>query len=188
MLRRHLLVLGVVAGLGAIAMTAEATSPPSTDLTILNGSYSTIGYIRTDGSVLDSSYSTIGHLREDGSVLNGSYSTIGYVRPDGSILNSSYSTVGYLRDDGTLLDSSYSTIGYIRSDGTILNSSYSTVGHVRPGGGDADAIAAFLFFFQPQMLAANCQPAQMAVIGDLLVTTPTLVVQPESWGPIWLRI
>ncbi|MBN1946013.1 MAG: hypothetical protein JW797_10075 [Bradymonadales bacterium] len=133
----------------------EAACPPSTDLTILDASYSTLAYIRAEGTILNASYSTLGHLRSDGSVLDSSYSTLGHLRSDGSILDSSYSTLGYVRSDGTLLNSSYSTLGHIRADGSILNSSYSTRGHVRPNGQDADAIAAYLFFFQPEMLADN---------------------------------
>ena len=43
-----------------------------------NGSYSTVGYIKSDGTVQDGSYRTIGHIKSDGTVQDGSYRTIGH--------------------------------------------------------------------------------------------------------------
>ena len=43
-----------------------------------NGSYSTVGYIKSDGTVQDGSYRTIGHIKSDGTVQDGSYKTIGH--------------------------------------------------------------------------------------------------------------
>ena len=45
-----------------------------------NGSYSTVGYIRSDGTVQDRSYTTIGHIRSDGTVQDRSYTTIGHTQ------------------------------------------------------------------------------------------------------------
>ena len=43
-----------------------------------NGSYSTVGYVKSDGTVQDGSYRTIGHIKSDGTVQDGSYRTIGH--------------------------------------------------------------------------------------------------------------
>lgn len=153
----HMGVLGIVCLLTFAPSQLKAEMPPADDIQIEDSSYSTIGTIRSDGTIIDSSYSTLGYIDEDGSVENSSYSTIGYV-DDGTIENSSYSTIGYVRDDGTLLDSSYSTIGYISTSGTISDSSYSTIAYADPDGEDVDAIAAFLFFFAPELLAQNAAP------------------------------
>ena len=39
---------------------------------VTNGSYSTIGYIKSDGTIQDGSYRTIGHIKSDGTVQDGS--------------------------------------------------------------------------------------------------------------------
>ena len=90
--------------------------------TITDGSYSTVGYIKSDGTIQDRSYRTIGHIRDDGTVLDGSYRTIGHLRGDGTVMDGSYRTVGHIRDDGTVMDGSYRTIGHIRKDdGTVMD-------------------------------------------------------------------
>lgn len=60
-----------------------------------NGSYSTVGYIKSDGTVQDGSYRTIGHIKSDGTVQDGSYRTIGHVKSDGTIQDGSYRTIGH---------------------------------------------------------------------------------------------
>ena len=63
--------------------------------TIKDGSYRTIGYIKSDGTVQDGSYRTIGYIKNDGTVQNGSYQTIGYVKNDGTVQDGSYRTIGH---------------------------------------------------------------------------------------------
>ena len=60
-----------------------------------DGSYSTVGYIKSDGTVQDGSYRTIGHIKSDGTVQDGSYRTIGHIRSDGTVQDGSYRTVGH---------------------------------------------------------------------------------------------
>ena len=43
----------------------------------------------------DGSYRTIGHIKSDGTVQDGSYRTIGYVKSDGTVQDSSYRTIGH---------------------------------------------------------------------------------------------
>ena len=46
--------------------------------TLKDGSYRTVGHIKSDGTVQDGSYRTIGHIKSDGTVQDGSYRTIGH--------------------------------------------------------------------------------------------------------------
>ena len=112
---------------------------------IMNGSSSTLGYIRSNGTVENSSHSTIGYIKTNGTVENSSHSTIGYVRSNGTIENGSHSTIGYYRS-GTMENSSHSTIGYYRS-GTYENGSHSTIGKLRGTNNNTVIAAAFYFFF-----------------------------------------
>ena len=47
---------------------------------ITNGSYQSVGYIKSDGTIQDGSYRTIGHIKSDGTVQDGSYRTIGHAK------------------------------------------------------------------------------------------------------------
>ena len=111
---------------------------------VMNGSSSTLGYVRANGTVENSSHSTIGYIKSNGTIENSSHSTIGYVRSNGTIENSSHSTIGYYRS-GTIENSSHSTIGYYRS-GTYENGSHSTIGRLR-GTNNSTVIAGLFFFF-----------------------------------------
>ncbi|NML22607.1 hypothetical protein HHL16_17120 [Pseudoflavitalea sp. G-6-1-2] len=79
---------------------------------IKSGSYQTMYRISSDGTIKNGSYNTVGYIK-NGTIKNKSYATIGYIKDDGSIKNSSYSTIGYVKKDGTVKNSSYSTIGYV---------------------------------------------------------------------------
>ena len=46
----------------------------------------------------DGSYRTVGYIKSDGTVQDGSYRTIGYVKKDGTVQDASYRTIGYARD------------------------------------------------------------------------------------------
>ena len=75
------------------------------------------------------SYSTVGYIKSDGTIQDGSYRTIGYIKSDGTVQDGSYRTVGHIKGDGTVQDGSYRTIGHVKSDGTVQDGSYRTVGH-----------------------------------------------------------
>ena len=65
--------------------------------TVQDGSYRTIGYIKSDGSMQDGSYRSIGCFRSDGTVQDGSYRTIGHIRSDGTVQDGSYRIIGYAK-------------------------------------------------------------------------------------------
>ena len=65
---------------------------------IMDGSYGTVGYIKSDGTIQDHSYRTVGYIKGNGTVQDGSYRTIGYVKKDGTVQDASYRTIGYARD------------------------------------------------------------------------------------------
>ena len=52
---------------------------------ITDGSYRTIGFIKSNGTIQDASYKTIGFIKSDGTVQDGSYRTIGHIRKDGTV-------------------------------------------------------------------------------------------------------
>ena len=62
---------------------------------IMDGSYGTVGYIKSDGTVQDRSYRTIGHIKSDGTVQDGSYRTFGHIKSDGTVQDGSYRTIGH---------------------------------------------------------------------------------------------
>lgn len=111
---------------------------------LMDGSYGTVGYIKSDGTIQDKSYRTVGHIKSDGTVQDGSYKTIGYLKSDGTVQDASYRTVGHIKNDGTVQNGSYQTIGYVKSDGTIQDKSYRTIGYARD---IPRQWAAFYFFF-----------------------------------------
>ena len=56
---------------------------------IMDGSYGTVGYIKSDGTIQDKSYRTVGYIKSDGTVQNSSYKTIGYIKNDGTVQDAS---------------------------------------------------------------------------------------------------
>ena len=64
--------------------------------TVKDGSFRTIGYIKTDGTVQNASYRTVGHIKSDGTVQDGSYRTVGHVKNDGTVQDGSYRTIGHV--------------------------------------------------------------------------------------------
>ena len=66
--------------------------------TITNGSYQTVGHLRSDGTVQDASYRTVGHIKSDGTIQDSSYRTIGHVKSDGTVQDASYRTIGHAKD------------------------------------------------------------------------------------------
>ena len=65
--------------------------------TITNGSYQTVGYIKSDGTIQDKSYRTVGHIKSDGTIQDSSYRTIGHVKSDGTVQDASYRTIGHAK-------------------------------------------------------------------------------------------
>ena len=124
---------------------------------ITDGSYRTIGFIKSDGTIQDAHYKTIGFIKSDGTVQDGSYRTIGRLRSDGSVQDASYRTLGFIKNDGTVQDRSYRTIGFVKSDGTVQDSSYRTIGHAR---GVPMKWAAFYFFFLKWLFTARMRPCR----------------------------
>ncbi len=133
----------------AVFMALAVAASGVCELTVRNGSGSTVGRIDADGTIRDASGSSIGSFR-DGEVRGRSGSRIGQVEQDGAVRNASGSRVGNIEQDGTLRDASGSRIGSVEQDGTIRNKSGS-----RSGGFDGYVpacrlvAAAYLFFFEP---------------------------------------
>ncbi|SEW32072.1 5-fold beta-flower protein [Chitinophaga arvensicola] len=111
--------------------------------TIRSNNYGTIAKISSDGTIKNGSYVTIGYIR-DGKVQNSAHVTIGYVGSDGKVQDAGHSTVGYVKEDGKVVSSSYTTLGYIRKDGKVVNASYTTLGYA---GSVPKEWAALIFFF-----------------------------------------
>ena len=78
-----------------IAMTALAAGSDAFAQRLQNGSYGTVGYIKSDGTVQDGSYRTIGHIKSDGTIQDGSYRTVGHIKSDGTVQDGSYRTIGH---------------------------------------------------------------------------------------------
>ena len=49
-----------------LALAASLSGTSLHAQTVTNGSYSTIGHIKSDGTIQDGSYRTIGHIKSDG--------------------------------------------------------------------------------------------------------------------------
>ena len=78
-----------------LALAALLTGSEAFAQRLQNGSYSTVGYIKSDGTVQDGSYRTVGHIKSDGTVQDGSYRTIGHIKNDGTVQDGSYKTIGH---------------------------------------------------------------------------------------------
>ena len=78
-----------------LIMTVLLTGEQAFAQRLQNGSYSTVGYIKSDGTVQDGSYRTVGHIKSDGTVQDGSYRTIGHIKSDGTVQDGSYRTIGH---------------------------------------------------------------------------------------------
>lgn len=83
-------ILLLITALLGLSFTAGAQS-------VSDGSYRSLGTIKSDGTIQDSSYRTVGHIKSDGTVQDGSYRTIGYIKSDGTVQDGSYRTIGYAR-------------------------------------------------------------------------------------------
>ena len=80
-----------------LALAASLSGTSLHAQTVTNGSYSTIGHIKSDGTIQDGSYRTVGHIKSDGTVQDGSYRTIGHIKSDGTVQDGSYRTIGHAR-------------------------------------------------------------------------------------------
>ena len=79
----------------AVLLLAPAAYTTLSAQRLQDGSYSTVGYIKSDGTIQNGSYSTIGHIKSDGTVQDGSYRTIGHIKSDGTVQDGSYRTIGH---------------------------------------------------------------------------------------------
>jgi len=68
-MKRILFLLFVAALLGGTDAFAQQMQ---------DGSYRTVGYVKSDGTMQDGSYRTVGYIKSDGTVQDGSYRTIGH--------------------------------------------------------------------------------------------------------------
>ena len=114
------------------------------NVTIEDGSFRTIGRIKSNGTIEDGSFRTIGRVRQDGTVEDGSYRTIGHIRSNGTIEDGSFRTIG--RFDGRLFeDGSFRTVGRM-SGSTVEDDSFRTIGRIK-GTSNKTLLAACFYFF-----------------------------------------
>lgn len=91
------------------------------EITLMDKSYTTIGYICSDGSIKDRHFDIVGHIYSNGRVADCHYDNVG------SVVKQTEST--YI-----ILDRHYDEQGYVYiANGEVRNSHYDIVGY---GSGD----------------------------------------------------
>lgn len=114
------------------------------NVTIEDGSFRTIGRIKSNGTIEDGSFRTIGRVRQDGTVEDGSFRTIGRINSNGTVEDGSFRTIG--RFDGRLFeDGSFRTVGRM-SGSTVEDDSFRTIGRIK-GTSNKTLLAACFYFF-----------------------------------------
>lgn len=128
----------------AARLEAEKKEWAELNVTIEDGSFRTIGRIKSNGTIEDGSFRTIGRVRQDGTVEDGSFRTIGRINSNGTVEDGSFRTIG--RFDGRLFeDGSFRTVGRM-SGSTVEDDSFRTIGRIK-GTSNKTLLAACFYFF-----------------------------------------